>query len=619
MATPIEYSRLVWKRSTQAGVEPTIPTATTIDNTWLETDLLIGEGFMNAEDDKFWFRTNNGLVQISLSGISSDNYFTEFATLSGNTIVFDRNDTTSAYAVDLSPIIDSADYLPLDITDSTVVNYASGVTITLSGESGSNPWEYAADYSANYTDRSIVDKAYVDANGGTISGDTVLGEISATTVSILNSGSTSREYFDYSDNLIETGVTNSAIVAGSGNTIVSGTRNIIVSGVDLSATTNDTAYFSKLNINNIGSDSPEINLGLDANGFVVTGSTGGSGEYLPLSGGSLTSGATITNDANTGSFQFNYLDSDIGLFSSTSDLTQSYLAISDSDVSLVSTGSTRLDAGSNNIVLNTSTDKIDYTAVSGHTFDAEGNSKITVFSDINITADNKLSLNAPGNITAGVNGTEFQLLDNSAGSVGIANVVSSVALLLTTQNSTIGEGSYRSAIIGGNANNIDSGTTGSLIIGGTGNDISKDLSNVAIIAGKTLSATTSDTLYTTNLNVDNDAIGIPYDTYLAVSDETTTLTSGTSKVTFYAPRGFEISKVKVSLSTSGSTTTTVDVNVGGTSILSSPIDLTSGDFVVSTTALATSTISEDDRFTVDIDAAGTDAAGLKIYLIAKTN
>ena len=117
MSNKTEYSRLRFKRSTITGVEPTVPTGETIDNTWLSTDLLIGEGFINVEDDKFWFRTNNGLVEVSLSGISSDNYYTELAYLSGNTIVFDRNDTAEAYSVDLTSIVSggtlTGDYLPL--------------------------------------------------------------------------------------------------------------------------------------------------------------------------------------------------------------------------------------------------------------------------------------------------------------------------------------------------------------------------------------------------------------------------------------------------------------------------------------------------------------------------
>ena len=54
-------------------------------------------------------------------------------------------------------------------------------------------------------------------------------------------------------------------------------------------------------------------------------------------------------------------------------------------------------------------------------------------------------------------------------------------------------------------------------------------------------------------------------------------------------------------------------------MLGSAIEFLSGDFVKSTTSITTADISEDDRITVDIDSAGTDATGLKIYLIGKTN
>jgi len=448
MAIATEYSRLVWKRSTETGVEPTIPTATTIDNTWLDTDLLIGEGFLNTADDKFWFRTDNGLVELSLSGISSDNYYTDAAYLSGNTIVFDRTDTEEAYAVDLSPVLSglTGDYLPLDITENTVINY-SGFSVTLSGDPGGasvgHAWEYAADYSSNYTDRSLVDKAYVDANGGgTFTGGSITGdvtfetkalfkddvemqELSAITLSVLNSGATSRDYFDYSSNTIETDVTNSAIVAGSGNTIPSGLTNVFVSGVDLTADTDDTAYFS--------------NIRVDSN---IQGATSGL----------MTSPASDTNGV--------------------------------------------------------------------------------------IISSNDCRINP--------------------------SVVNSVVMAST---------------------------------------------------GRTASA--NNTLYLENLDVNGSSVGIPYDYSFAVTDETTAITSGSSLVALYAPRDFAIEKVKVSLSTSGSSTTTVDVNVGGSSILTSPIDLASGVFVNSTTSLSTSDIHEDDRITVDIDAAGSEGKGLKVYLIGK--
>lgn len=395
MAIATEYSRLVWKRSTETGVEPTIPTATTIDNTWTSTDLLIGEGFLNTADDRFWFRTDNGIVEVSLSGIASNNYYTELAYLSGNTIVFDRNDTSEAYAVDLDPILSgvTGEYIPLNITGDTTVTFSAN-TVTLSGDASSSGWVYGGDYSANFTDRSLVDKAYVDASSGsftggtitgdvTIQGDTDVGELSATSVSVLNSGATSREYFDYSSNSVESGVTNSAIVAGSGNTIQSGLNNVFVSGVDITATADDTAYFSNINL-------------------------------------------------------------------------------------------------------------------------------------------------------------------------------------------------------GGQALKV--------LSGGTYIQVQTDASRIALTSS-------------------------PMDISFAISDETTAITSGTSKITLYAPYDFEITKVKASLTTSGSSTSTFDVNVGGSSVLTSALDLTSGTFVNSTTGITSSSVTEDDKITVDIDAAGTDAAGAKIYII----
>jgi hypothetical protein len=243
MANKIEYSRLVFKRSGVTGVEPTVPTGDTIDNTWLDTDLLVGEGFINIADDKFWFRTDNGIVEVAMSGVSSDNYYTDYVYLSGNTLIFDRNDTLDAYSIDLSSLtgLTGGDYLPL--SGGSLTGGLSGTSLNLSSiGSGTPRINLGLDIFGNVvtgtTSSSIV----------TVTGNTSMGELSATTVSILNSGATSRDYFDYSGNLVETGVTNSAIVAGSGNTISSGLRNVFVSGVDLTASANDTAYFNNVNV-----------------------------------------------------------------------------------------------------------------------------------------------------------------------------------------------------------------------------------------------------------------------------------------------------------------------------------------------------------------------------------
>ena len=55
---------------------------------------------------------------------------------------------------------------------------------------------------------------------------------------------------------------------------------------------------------------------------------------------------------------------------------------------------------------------------------------------------------------------------------------------------------------------------------------------------------------------------------IAISDETTALTTGTAKVTFRAPYAFTITGVRASLTTvSSSGTPTIDINEAGTTIM----------------------------------------------------
>ena len=112
---------------------------------------------------------------------------------------------------------------------------------------------------------------------------------------------------------------------------------------------------------------------------------------------------------------------------------------------------------------------------------------------------------------------------------------------------------------------------------------------------------------------------------VAVSDEATAITTGTSKVTFRAPHAFTLTAVRGSLSTaSTSGDPQIDVNKGGTSVFSSAQKLQiDANEKTSVTAAASPTInsgsplavSDDDEFTVDVDTAGTGAKGLKIALI----
>ncbi|TXH12493.1 MAG: DUF2793 domain-containing protein [Hyphomicrobiaceae bacterium] len=108
---------------------------------------------------------------------------------------------------------------------------------------------------------------------------------------------------------------------------------------------------------------------------------------------------------------------------------------------------------------------------------------------------------------------------------------------------------------------------------------------------------------------------------IAVSDETTALTAGATKVTFRMPYAFTLTAVRASLSTAQSSGSilTVDINEGGASVLSTKLTIDNSE-KSSTTAATAAVISDpaladDAEITIDIDQVGTGGAGLKVVLI----
>lgn len=110
---------------------------------------------------------------------------------------------------------------------------------------------------------------------------------------------------------------------------------------------------------------------------------------------------------------------------------------------------------------------------------------------------------------------------------------------------------------------------------------------------------------------------------VAVSDETTALTTGTAKVTFRMPYAMTLSAVRASLSTAQASGSifTVDINeTGSGSILSTllTIDNTEKTSTTATTApvISDTALADDAEITIDIDQVGDGTAkGLKIALI----
>ncbi|MEM7311349.1 MAG: hypothetical protein AAF682_32080 [Planctomycetota bacterium] len=107
---------------------------------------------------------------------------------------------------------------------------------------------------------------------------------------------------------------------------------------------------------------------------------------------------------------------------------------------------------------------------------------------------------------------------------------------------------------------------------------------------------------------------------VAVGDESTVLTTGTAKVTFRMPYAFTLSGVRASLTTASSSgVVTVDVNEGGSSVLSTKLSIDQGESTSTTAAtpavISDAALADDTEITIDVDAAGAGAAGLKVTLI----
>ncbi|WP_218035505.1 DUF2793 domain-containing protein [Pseudomonas denitrificans (nom. rej.)] len=126
----------------------------------------------------------------------------------------------------------------------------------------------------------------------------------------------------------------------------------------------------------------------------------------------------------------------------------------------------------------------------------------------------------------------------------------------------------------------------------------------------------------TSVNAKTGAVIVLAPIIIACSDESTALTAGTAKVTFRIPYAFTLTAVRASLTiaqTSGSIFT-VDINEGGTSILSTKLTIDNTEKTSTTAATAPvisdASLADDAEITIDIDQVGDGTAkGLKVTLI----
>jgi hypothetical protein len=115
-------------------------------------------------------------------------------------------------------------------------------------------------------------------------------------------------------------------------------------------------------------------------------------------------------------------------------------------------------------------------------------------------------------------------------------------------------------------------------------------------------------------------VGLPYEFGFAASDETTALVVGDGKVTTHIQVAFTLVTIWAGLtSVSSSGAVTIDIEKNGSTIFSTKITIDASEETSLTAATAaaltgTITFAKGDRVVVNVDGAGTGAAGLKIYM-----
>lgn len=112
--------------------------------------------------------------------------------------------------------------------------------------------------------------------------------------------------------------------------------------------------------------------------------------------------------------------------------------------------------------------------------------------------------------------------------------------------------------------------------------------------------------------------------WIACSDETTALTTGTAKVTFRMPFAATLLAVRANVKTAPTgATLVVDINEEGTSVLSTKLSIDATEKTSTTAATAAvisdSNLADDAEMTIDIDQVGSTVAGvgLKVGLYVR--
>jgi hypothetical protein len=117
-------------------------------------------------------------------------------------------------------------------------------------------------------------------------------------------------------------------------------------------------------------------------------------------------------------------------------------------------------------------------------------------------------------------------------------------------------------------------------------------------------------------------VGASAELVIACSDETSNLTTGTAKVTFRMPYAMTLSSVRASVNTAPTgSTLVVDINEGGSTILSTKLSIDASELTSTTAATAAvisdTALADDAEITIDVDQIGSTIAGKGLKVVLK--
>ena len=188
---------------------------------------------------------------------------------------------------------------------------------------------------------------------------------------------------------------------------------------------------------------------------------------------------------------------------------------------------------------------------------------------------------------------------------------------------------FNTAVTDGNIMYIgDAPTAHTHLLAAGATDVTSSAAELNILDGATLTVTELNYVdgVTSAIQTQLDARvfknAVPCEFIVACSDETTAITAGTAKVTFRAPYAFTLTAVRASVTTAPTgATIIIDINEGGTTVLSTKISIDTTEKTSTTAAtpavISDSAIADDAEITIDFDQVGSTiaGAGVKVYLI----